>query len=153
MAKPNPQTPPSKRDVKDATTIEPAALLEEFVRTPGDLAYWAEQYSQALEVQLTAKADRELAWEMAVIDIKKAAKAAAEAGTAGKMTEKDVEAAATTTPAYQAALRNEIQANVAKDRAGGILDAVKAKKDVCISLASHIRHNEEMDVYRNKGRR
>lgn len=148
MAKPNSSVQPSKRDVKDCTTIEPLQIQEEFVRTPGDIAYWAEQYSLALETALTAKADRDKVEAETLLRIRKDAEA-----QGGKVTEKVVAALVEVDPTYQDALRAEIKAAVHKDRTGGILDAVKSKRDVLQSLGAHIRHNEELTVYRDQKNR
>lgn len=43
-------------DLRDAVRVEPLALEEEFVRTPGDLAYWTARHAVAIGVHLRAKA-------------------------------------------------------------------------------------------------
>jgi hypothetical protein len=145
MAKPNPTAGPSRRDVKEVTTIEPAALQEEFVRTPGDIAYWAEQYSVALEAQLTAEADRKRIREEVLLQVRQLLENSGE-----KATEKVVAAMVETNATYLAAVSADIKADVQKNRVGGILDAVKSKRDILISLGAHIRHSEELHVLRSR---
>jgi len=53
------QTSWTEKDVRSATTIEPLQIAEEYVRMPGDLAYWNGQYADAQEGYLRAKLRRE----------------------------------------------------------------------------------------------
>jgi hypothetical protein len=43
-------------NLRDAIRVEPLALEEEFVRTPGDLAYWTARHAVSIGVHLRAKA-------------------------------------------------------------------------------------------------
>lgn len=141
MATPTQTKPPTKREVADATTIEPAALTEEFVRAPGDIAHWAGLYTEALEGQLLAEANRKRVKEEALLRIKKSA--------ADKPTEKVLTALVETDPDYQVAVLEEIRADVKKSKVTGILEAVRAKKDILISLGAHLRHADELRIYKS----
>lgn len=126
--------------LKDCVTIEPMALEEEFVRLPADLAYWNERYSMANRTFLRAKIDRERTEARLTIQLREEL---AKTMPEGKKPTVDAVGAAVKDHADMNAARNaEIDAEIEKARLYGVLDAVRAKKDMLVSIGAH--HRAEM---------
>jgi hypothetical protein len=151
--------------LKDCTRIEPTALEEEFVRLPSDLAYWNERYSRAFKAFLCAKIDFERAEARAHIECREtlmieAVGKAAEVTVStteepkGKKapvvkvkapTVDDINAATMEHPDLVKAREALLNAEVEKVRLFGVLDAVRAKREMIVSLGAHIRAEMQGD--------
>ena len=133
--------------VKDSVDIEPMALEQEYQRVPSDLAYWNERYARALKVHLTCKAGEKTYEAYLKIEHREALHAAREGekSGSGRVTESMVEAAVLTDPRYQKFQDERVNAEVEKVRIAGILDALRAKKDMLVSLGAHVRQEMEGD--------
>lgn len=148
--------------------LEPLAIEEEFVRLPADLAYWNMRYAKALEALLRAKRDRDLLERRHYMEGREilmgkareaadtAASEAADMVEGGKKkasvkvsvkapTVGDIESYATTHPEVLAAREAEIVAEVEKVKLQGIVDAVRAKKDMLIQVGARQRTEMESD--------
>jgi hypothetical protein len=121
-------------EVRCALTIEPLALEEEFVRLPGDVAYYGALYADALKDALTAKQAFELIEARLQIETR-----ASMAGGEKKPTEKVVEAAVVCNAEYQAAYSRLIVAESEKALARSRVDSLGAKKDMLVSLGATVR--------------
>ena len=118
----------------DCVRIEPLAIQEEFVRCPRDLAYWNERYAHAYEEQVTSKLDLERVEGMTRIRIE-----AQHADAKKKVTVPTVDALVLNDDdVYNAKVRH-IKAEVEVVRIKGVLDAVRAKRDMIVSIGAHIR--------------
>lgn len=120
--------------------IEPEAIQEEFVRLPGDLAYWNQQYSEALDTALKAKHNRKAVRGRRALEIRTEL---LEDGH--KVTEGIIEASTDSDPDYVAACNAEAEAEAEKARIYGILDSVRAKKEMLVSLGAQLRQEMEHD--------
>ncbi len=126
--------------LKQCVGINPEDIQAEFVRIPGDLAYWNTQYANALREHLLSKLD---------FDVLKAnldpmvRQALLEAGA--KITEATVSSAIESHEQLIDARRACIEAEVAKNERFGCLDAIRAKKEMLISLGAHLRAEMEGD--------
>lgn len=123
----------------DCVQIYPEAIQEEYVRMPSDLAYWAERYAKALRVYLGSKLD---------LDRSRARLRVAcrlDLEVQGKVTESMVESAVDQHPEMEVARLNYIEAEVEKVRISGLLDAIRTKKDMLVSLGAHVRTEMERD--------
>lgn len=125
--------------VRDAVQIEPLAMQEEFVRIPADLSHWNAKYTEALKAFLLAKARAEEIWARVWLTTREALLAD------GKATEKLIEAKAQGDEDYQKAHLALIEAEVEKARVMGVVDAIRAKKEMLISLGATIRAEMEGD--------
>jgi hypothetical protein len=135
-----------------ATTvsIEPLALEEEFIKMPADLAYWNERYAEAVRGFLTAKIGRERIEARLHIEIRETLAAK---GDKKGPTIADIEAGVSTHPEMIAARDAEIMAEVEKVRLAGVIDAVRAKRDMLVQLGARARIELENDpVIREQAR-
>lgn len=125
--------------------IEPLAISEEYVRTPSDIAYWSSQYAEVYEAWQLAKFDREREWGGAL------ARARFELGPAkrGAVTTADLEGAAVNDAQYVNAKRQEILLEAEKIRLSGVLEALRAKKDMLVSLGAHVRQEIQSEIWIN----
>jgi hypothetical protein len=117
--------------IRSATQIEPIAINEEFVRLPGDLAYWNGVYADAVRNLLDAQR------------LSDAGEARIREGYRAKVTEKVTEKYLDSCVAMDAdfaKLREaEDDAEANKARAAGIVDAIRAKREMLVSLGAHMR--------------
>ncbi len=118
----------------ESVGILPEAIREEFVRVPADLAYWGERFAEAVKDFLTAEHERKTCYAITRLKIRELAQLRGE-----KLTEKDCDAWVEQTPEYTACKLAEITCEAAKFAAKARLDAVSAKRDMCMSLGAHIR--------------
>lgn len=134
----------------DCVKIEPAALQEEFVRLPGDFAYWAEQHALATESFLTAEAGRK--HEEARLYLLAGQKV--NPATGKSYTIDGVKALVETDPSFQAAKHVEVQAEVELARAKNVMEALRTKREALISLGATIRQEMQTDpLVRDRSRR
>lgn len=120
----------------DCVRIEPLAIQEEFVRCPRDLAYWNERYANAYEEQVTAKLDLERLEGMTRIRIEAQH---ADAKPPKKVTVPTLDALVLNDDAVYAAKVRHLKAEVETVRIKGVLDAVRSKRDMIVSIGAHIR--------------
>ncbi len=120
----------------DAVYLEPLALNEEYARLSVDFAYWAELASDAYEEQQHA----ELAQKQtkAKLYIKHRVRLEGQ-DEKGKTTEPQVEAAVLNDLEYVAASHALVHANVKREKAKHVLEAIRIKKDMCVSIGAHQR--------------
>ncbi len=124
--------------LEEAVRIEPLALEEEFVRLPGDLSYWNQLYADAYQSWLEAKLGRETMYAKKYMEHKTYLLST----TKGRVTESEVESAVLTDDAYINAKTHEIQTESDKIRLYGIMDAIRSKRDMLISIGA--QHRAEM---------
>lgn len=118
--------------IKSATDIDPDKLNDHFTRLPSDLAYYNEVYSEALKVLLTAK--RLLDIGEADLRVKLKGQLA---GT--KVTVSDLDAMVLTHNDYRKLQEDVDSAEYLKSRAAGVVDAVRAKREMLVSLGAQLR--------------
>ena len=120
--------------VADATRIMPEALQEEFTRLPADLAYWNEQYSRAYREYLRAEMFRKEVEAQLGILLRDHLQA-----MGSKATVSEVEQRVLTHDQYRSAKEAEIEAETAKVRAWGVVEALRAKREMLVSVGAHVR--------------
>lgn len=118
----------------DSVSITPEALSEEFARVALDLAYWNAQYADRLREYREAEIQQKRTRAMLYI---KHRTLLTEAN--GKTTEAQVDAAVLLDEDMVAADTQVIVTEVEKEKARGVLDAVRAKREMVVSLGAHIR--------------
>lgn len=127
--------------------IEPLVINEEFVRVPSDMAYWNERFASVFRHWKECKAKRERVWSERLfglrrdLELESERKAAASLLTAPKfkLTVDMVEAAVHRDEQYQQAVDREIAAESEKVRLYGVLEAIRAKRDMLVSLGAQMR--------------
>jgi len=133
--------------LRECVRIESSTLEEEFIRLPGDLAYWNHQYSRAYQTYLMAKNDLERVAASCSIIIR------TQLGieNKGKVTISEVEQQLVMSADYQRAKGAEIVAEAEKVRLYGVLDALLSKRDMLISLGAHMRQEMQNDPTIKRG--
>lgn len=125
-------------ELEDVFDIDPLNLQEAFCEVPAHLAYWSNQYALRYRKAAAAKANekqvaaayREVARDRAL-------------ALRGKATEGDVAAQLEQVDEVQTARDETIEAEYEKVRVFGIVDAIRSKKEMLISVGAHVR--AEMD--------
>ena len=125
------------KEAQRATRIEPLAIQEEYIGLPGHLAYWNNRYAAALEAALRAEHERKMAESRVLLELRAAAKVE---GT--KPTVDEIEARVALSQDVRSALLDEIAAQAEKARVQGVVEAIRAKREMLVSLGAHLR--EEM---------
>lgn len=117
-----------------SVTIVPEALQEEYVRLPADLAYWNKRYADAYEE--VAKAKVGLSRLEALLRIHHRNELVADNA---KVTESMVDAAVSGDERFQRAQDDLIAADVRRVTMQGNVDAVRAKREMIVSVGAQIR--------------
>lgn len=146
----------------ECVQIDPILINEEFVRIPADLAYWNARYAQTIKRSLTAKMDL----DKCITDGKKAVAemeglclqdARKELGRSNPRVTESMVAAAVATDERLLAEREKwsaaeyrarqayIDAEADKALIYGNVDAVRAKREMVVSLGAQIRKEMETD--------
>lgn len=120
--------------LKDSVDVEPTLLQEEFVRLPADMAYWNERYSKAMKEHLMGKLNVDRLYAMLQIEMRETLLAEGQ-----KTTEALVSARIEVHPKYQEARLALVSAEAEAARLKGVLEAVRAKREMIVSLGAHLR--------------
>lgn len=118
----------------ESVSILPEAISEEFARVALDLAYWNAQYADRLREYRMA--EDTVKRTKALLYIKHRT-LLTEAN--GKTTEAQIDAAVNVDPAMVEADLQLINTEVEREKARGVLDAVRAKREMVVSLGAHLR--------------
>jgi len=128
--------------MEECTRIEPLALEEEYIRLPSDTAYWAARYAAVLGRYL----ERRAVTKQMASELKRTIRDRLTVELPKKPTVSEVEVEVQTDPAYIAAVAEEDAAEVEKVWLGGFLEALRAKREMLVSLGAHIRMEREMNM-------
>ena len=126
--------------LRDCVRIEPLAIQEEYVRLPADLAYWNAQYADAQREHLMAKVE----YEVIDRELYPVVRQELEAG-GQRVTEKMIEAGIGQSGVWVDAKKRVAEADALKAKMYGVLDAVRTKRDMLISLGAHLRAEMQHD--------
>jgi len=141
MAEPTSQRQePTEDEERAAVSIDAGRLNDEFVRVSSDLAYWNRSYAGAVKRLRLAEMDRE--GQEASLRLKYRAEAEA---SGQKITEGTLDALVVDSPQYKLALTVEVDSEHDKNRATGVVDAIRTKRDMLVSLGAHIRAEMQRD--------
>lgn len=128
------RVPDKIKEVMEATSIDPLLLEEEFAGIASKLAYFNEQYADAYRNMLLAKARYERTEAQRSLEIRESLDDGGK-----KPTEATIRAHVDTDDKVIAARLHLVECESDKVRLGGVLDALRAKKDALISIGAHIR--------------
>lgn len=126
--------------LRQCVNINPEDIQGEFVRVSGYLAYWNTKYAEAMKNHLHAKIDTKVLASRLDPIVRQALTAAG-----AKLTEAMVKAAIVEHEQMVEAERYEADCEVQKNLHFGYLDAIRAKRDMLISLGAHLRAEMEGD--------
>lgn len=128
------------KEMLDAVKIDDLALDEEFIRFPGDLAYWNAKYAKSLEAYLIAKHEFEVTKARLWIEIKNE-----ELAADNKVTVDDIKCMVMLREEWEEAHLAFIRAEVQKEKMKKFTEAVSSKKDMLQSLGAKLRVELEGD--------
>lgn len=124
--------------LKGVFDIDPLDLQDAFCETPAQLAYWSHRYALRYRKAAAAKAN-----EKQVVAAYREVARDRVLAQRGKATQDDVAAMLEGIDEVKEAREETIEAEYEKVRVFGIVDAIRTKKDMLISVGAHIR--AEMD--------
>lgn len=123
-----------------ACEIDPLGLQEEYVRLPADLGYWNQKYAIAYRLHARARLSRKRLEALLAIEHRQGM-----LDEGRKPTEAMVAVAVETDERLAEAMEAEVEHEVEKVRLWGVLDAVRAKKDMLVSLGAQLRAEMNSD--------
>lgn len=126
--------------LESCVQINEADMNAEFVKVPAQLAYWNNRYAIIYRHWLERKAMKEQLYAQLAIDIRTRLSIGA-----SRVTLTEVESAVLLEPEYQQAKAKEIVAESEKVRLFGILDAIRSKRDMLVSLGANMRAEMQHD--------
>lgn len=139
--------------LKECTTLEPAAIDEEFSRLPNDYAYWNERYSEANERFLRAEHFEEQVNSRVYLTKRETPEEPEVEGDKKKkekkLTESAIDALVKTDPEMIAATSARITAEVEKDYLRGVLETMRTKRESLVSLAANMRQEQKANPNMN----
>lgn len=140
--KATPVEAPNDAEVERVTRIEPVAIQEEYAAVPGDLYRWC---------RLLADADHALGVsEQEIEDCENDERvrllAEAEKAEEKPPSEDRLKAKVRAAAPYKAACRRALDARREKARAFAVVEGIRAKKDMLISLGADLRAEAEREL-------
>ncbi len=125
----------------ESVSIDRTDLNGEYCRVAADLAYWGEKQAQSERAEAEAK------FELERVDAKtsKLVRKNLELTETKRVTEKMIEAEVLLSPAYGTARTGVIEAGEIHRKCRSIVDAVKSKRDMLVSLGAHKRAEMQAD--------
>lgn len=126
--------------LRDCVRITPESMNEEFMQLPGVLAYWNQKYAEAHKLYLDSKLDVSVTRARLQPLVREALALAG-----GRVTEAQVEAAIDSNEDYIDAIRRMNAADSLKQEAWGIVDTMRAKREMLVSLGANIRVEMQND--------
>jgi len=126
----------------EAVSIDGENINGEFIRLSADLAYYHAAHAEAVrEANLGKLASKNLEGHLKIAF-------RAQLEDAGrKVTIPEVDSAVQSDPDYQQSLIDEINLEYEKIRLAGIIDAIRAKKDMLVSYGAQMRAEMQADPF------
>jgi hypothetical protein len=126
--------------LRDCVRIEPLALEQEYVRLPADFAYWGERYSVAMRTYLQLEEDTKRTTARLWMETREKLTAAGK-----KPTEAMIDAAMRQEEEHQKAHAALVGAEAEKERLRVVMEAIRTKREMLVSLGATIRQEKEHD--------
>ncbi len=123
-----------RAEVAEAVKIVPEAIGEEYARLPSELALANARYAAVYERYVKADADVKYTKAVVRISTRNRMKSADP-----KCTEAAIEAEVETDDRYRGAVAVYLDADIARVEALGVLESLRSKRDMLISIGAHIR--------------
>lgn len=122
--------------LKASVGVDDFDLQGEFVRLSADLAFWSARYATAFKAWNMAKLELERLSAQLSLEIRDALQGQA---TKGRVTLGEIEQVLHASDPYVRARLAEVEAEAEKVRLYGVVDAVRAKREMLVSLGAHQR--------------
>lgn len=132
----------------DCVSVYPETLNEEYVRVGADMAYWGHKYASARKAVLEARAALKKFTAKLYLDTRERL---AKAGT--KVTEALLDAEVESSQLLLDQRLRLAEAEYDCDRVEGVLDAIRGKKDMLVSLGATQRAEMDSDPITRSDRR
>jgi len=120
--------------LNQCVTVDDVALNEEYIRLSADYAFWSSKYADSRRTHAISKLNRET-----VRSTLRIAHREELAEDNNRVTESMVTSAVDIDPKWIGSKHNEIDAETDMVRLSGILEALKTKREMLISLGAHAR--------------
>lgn len=127
-------------DLDDVFEIDSVNLNDAFCRQPAELAYWNGEYAKAYRAAAAAKANEKQVRAATREVVRERLMA-----MRGKATLPDIDSALEIHEDVVEATEQTTEADYEKVRIFGIVDAIRAKKDMLISVGAQLRAEMEHD--------
>lgn len=124
----------------ECTHINDDDINNEFKRTSADIAFWSKKYADAVKESITAEINRKQVWSAKWIATKEMLVA-----TGSRATIEDIKSNLETDNSVREARAREITAEFEKERIKGIMEAIRTKREMLISLGAHLRQEMQQD--------
>lgn len=126
--------------LKSCVELNDAAISEEFSRLSADYAYWNEKYSVANRAHLKAEWEEEKLAAQLYLRFKEPREGLK------PPTEATVDAAVKTDPGFEARHLATLEAQAERDYLRGVLEALRTKREMAVSLGATLRQENEGDA-------
>jgi hypothetical protein len=125
--------------LKECLELSPVAIQAEFARMAGDTAFWNEQYKKAYQTYWVKKVEFERLEAQLSLEVRTTLE---HADSKIRVTEALIESTMKSSPVWIKDRLELVEADCERVKFLGILDSLRTKKDMLISLGAHLR--EEM---------
>lgn len=127
----------------DCVEIDELAIQDEYIRVSPDYAYWSERYSEAYKHHLELELNRKTIKAQAAKEVRAQIEGMR---SAGRVTVAEVDADVEVNSEYLVAKMAEIEADAKVKKLQGILEALRIKKEMLISLGAHLRQDMQREA-------
>jgi len=119
---------------RQCVTIDDQNLHVEFCRVPADFAYWSSQYAGAKDCYMKAKLEREITRARLRMELREMLVQSGE-----RVTEARIDSEVDVNPEWEDVRTREIEAEIDVVRLHGVLESIRTKREMLISLGAHVR--------------
>ena len=118
----------------ESVTLDAVQIEQEFSRVSADVAYWSTMYARAHRRYLRAKILRDQTKAAAYIEHRDLLMA-----SHGKATVRDIDSSISGDMKVQEVEADVVEAEYEREKLKGTMEAVRAKRDMLITLGAHLR--------------
>jgi hypothetical protein len=134
--------------IAECVQIDEFAIREEYQRLPADYAYWNGQYAKAYRAWTGAKLATEQTHALLHAKLQsdlESYKISKDDKKQPRVTVGEIESAVLRDPRYAAARMAELDAEAEKIKLWGVMEALRAKREMLVSLGATMRQEAEHD--------
>lgn len=137
-----PSAPPADPDeyLRSSVEVDGSNIREEYMRVSADVAFWSNQFAHAHRRMLLAKILLERASAGAYLVERETAE-----DMGKKVTEAMIDARVRSDPDVQRAEAELVEAEFERERLKGVTEAIRAKRDMLVSLGATMRAEMQGD--------
>jgi hypothetical protein len=128
-----------RSEVAEALTIDPVNIKQEFVKLPGQFAYYGEQAAHAAFEATRAKTAAKKTYARVYLALKAESEHVSTNEGGRRFSEAQLNALVEVHPEMQLAYSRQQEAELRKSLAFSTLEAFRAKRDSLVSITGHVR--------------